>query len=385
MYGSRYLLNNLTCVACIFKPFIDLFVGVAGNSCPFAVGTCEAGEEDISTGGMRGKAVSVMHMFGDELWRSGGSFAPNQGFGVSCIYAIENVASYSTSAAEVDTNSGRSSEDGGEVEGVVSCAEKAGGDAADQNEQDQAAVDMDDDGGGDDDAVDQVSAGLVEASLSSSGTKSSSDAMDIVLQEGLMIALKYLMKDAQLPMLASTFWSLISKCCQQPADIKKSRFKKVSVFLQYYQSLGLLTVSETNGVLSISRFERMHELYHGVKVSDPAALRLAANSSGGTSSQTEEQIMSSTSQGWVKLAGAPSSADGKIKVIPLFKFPKGARDLFGNARGEFGEYMRSSEVRDIVVMFVKGCTDGSCRECVEDKSRVEVSPVSAFGKFLWGI
>lgn len=75
-------------------------VCVSGNPCPFAVGICETSETDISTGGMRGKAVSIMHTFGDELWRLGGSFAPNEGFGVSCIYAIDGAGVDVESEAE---------------------------------------------------------------------------------------------------------------------------------------------------------------------------------------------------------------------------------------------------------------------------------------------
>ena len=64
-------------------------VRVYGNPCPFGVGLSEVSYETLSSYGLKGKGVAVMHLFGDELWRSGGGLVPNDGFALSYIYRLE--------------------------------------------------------------------------------------------------------------------------------------------------------------------------------------------------------------------------------------------------------------------------------------------------------
>jgi hypothetical protein len=47
----------------------------------------------------------------------------------------------------------------------------------------------------------------------------------------------------------------------QSIDIKKSSYKKVSIFLEHYKALGLLFLNEVNGVLSVSKVDRSHQLF----------------------------------------------------------------------------------------------------------------------------
>jgi translation initiation factor 2D len=62
---------------------------VDGNPSPFAVGISETNQDSLSLHGMKGKGVSIAHIYGDELWKSGGSLIPNDGFADSYIYPIE--------------------------------------------------------------------------------------------------------------------------------------------------------------------------------------------------------------------------------------------------------------------------------------------------------
>ena len=38
------------------------------------------------------------------------------------------------------------------------------------------------------------------------------NTVDVMLQKGLLVAVKYIVKDKQLPVLASAFWAVIHKC-----------------------------------------------------------------------------------------------------------------------------------------------------------------------------
>ena len=65
------------------------------------------------------------------------------------------------------------------------------------------------------------------------------------------------------------------------------------------QSLGLLTVVEANGVASITMVQRQHNMFRGIKVQDPEALR-----EGTRTNSTDKK------------------KGGKIAVLELFKMPK---------------------------------------------------------------
>ena len=52
-------------------------IRVMNNCCPFAVGLLEIDPSNMST---EGKAVRVLHMFGDMLWKSASVSIPNEGF-----------------------------------------------------------------------------------------------------------------------------------------------------------------------------------------------------------------------------------------------------------------------------------------------------------------
>lgn len=58
-------------------------IRVAGNPVPFAVGRCLIGNSGISEG--KGKALEVLHLFGDNLWGLGSKSVPNDGFSLKQI------------------------------------------------------------------------------------------------------------------------------------------------------------------------------------------------------------------------------------------------------------------------------------------------------------
>ena len=55
-------------------------VRVAGNPAALAVGEALQSASECVAGGMRGKGVRVLHVYGDALWEAGGRVCPNRGF-----------------------------------------------------------------------------------------------------------------------------------------------------------------------------------------------------------------------------------------------------------------------------------------------------------------
>ena len=79
-------------------------------------------------------------------------------------------------------------------------------------------------------------------------------------------------------------------------------------------------------------------------------------------------------------SGPTVAKDCKIRVVELYKFPKPARDIFGTVRGEYGEYLKAVEVRDVILMYIKAAN----MESAEDKGVVVVPSSNLFSKFLFG-
>jgi hypothetical protein len=91
-------------------------------------------------------------------------------------------------------------------------------------------------------------------------------------------------------------------------------------------------------VSAVVALNKTHDLLRGVKVTNPDLFkeRVLSQSKGDTSvaGQSMDRQLSSDKQGRCRL-----------KVMELFKFSKPMRDIFGNVRGQYGEYLTSAEVR----------------------------------------
>jgi hypothetical protein len=70
---------------------------------------------------------------------------------------------------------------------------------------------------------------------------------------------------------------------------------------------GLLTLKDTNGVASVTSIQRVHDLFRGVKVQDPEALRQ------GTKGVRAEEKEKKDREG------------SKVSVLELYKMPKKLR------------------------------------------------------------
>jgi len=86
-------------------------------------------------------------------------------------------------------------------------------------------------------------------------------------------------------------------------------------------------------VSAVVALNKTHDLLRGVKVTNPDLFK--------------ERVLSQ-SKGDTSVAGQSVDRQPgrcRLKVMELFKFSKPMRDIFGNVRGQYGEYLTSAEVR----------------------------------------
>jgi len=91
-------------------------------------------------------------------------------------------------------------------------------------------------------------------------------------------------------------------------------------------------------VSAVIALNKTHDLLRGVKVSNPDLLKQCVlNQSRGDATAISSQPMDAPGP-------TPGKQSHKLKVMELFKFSKPLRDIFGNVRGQYGEYLTSTEV-----------------------------------------
>jgi translation initiation factor 2D len=228
-------------------------IRVAGNPLPFAVGDSLVSGESLASGKLRGRAVTVLHVYGDLI--STASVVPNSGFGPSRIYALEGYtepgadadgADAYSSDEDSDTGSAGGEGDDGQVaeagqqSGTQAEAGDLGADGADAvaagiagvhihdaQERNADAGDLPEDGAG----VGQIEEGedgaggegIVDCDVVQEGDDGetgnpagasraeAAEAQNALLLQAVLLASKYVVKDKQLPMLVSTYWALIQR------------------------------------------------------------------------------------------------------------------------------------------------------------------------------
>uniref|UniRef100_A0A674N2H3 Eukaryotic translation initiation factor 2D n=1 Tax=Takifugu rubripes TaxID=31033 RepID=A0A674N2H3_TAKRU len=182
-------------------------VTVVSNRAPVAVGTAALSSAEMLSSGMRGRGVSVLHTYMDNLWSFGDKSGPP---------ALPDLES-----------------EGGE----------ANGEECDHAEEEQE-----------------------EEEESPCGEPSSTlpaEDMDALLLQCFLHALKQKVKKSELPLLTSTFLrNHMFSCCPsgKKLDMKKSSYKKLSKFLQAMQRHNLVRLKElTKGVESIVEVDWKNE------------------------------------------------------------------------------------------------------------------------------
>jgi translation initiation factor 2D len=196
-------------------------IKIKGNPLPFALGDSLVNYISLaSPGKKRGKALSVVHLYGDRL---SGSVPPNAGFGESVIYPTEDIPNYELEEESSDEEEETGKPSGNKKEHTVDDGETGGvdedesgdddkeGDGNEEEERDSGEETNDEDQVEDEE---EVVDGKDDTAAVEAPMKVTSAQMDEWLERSLLLALKYVVKDHQLPMLASAFWTVLMRYIQ---------------------------------------------------------------------------------------------------------------------------------------------------------------------------
>jgi translation initiation factor 2D len=222
-----------------------------GNPMPFAVGEICTDLAEIEKFGKKGKALKLLHVFGDELYKMGPQSVPNEGFLPTRIIRLDIS---STAQDENDTCSN---------DGILLQQQQQ----QQQQENKEEKIDL-----GDLKIIIEKETCLPPAVPVNMGTsidkehidgniEMTKEKMDFLVEKTFLQALKTRVKTKQLPMLASTFQSTIllpSRPVGTNLNFKQSTYKKLSVFLKQMETKGLVQVSEKDGIQSIVSICRSH-------------------------------------------------------------------------------------------------------------------------------
>ena len=341
-------------------------VRVKGNPLPFAVGSSLTSWPAILQNKCRGKAMAVHHCFGDFLYLLASQVIPNSGYTLDCIYALEG---YMEDGIDDDNDGGDGDcdDDGDDEENEDNNEDESNDNGNDDDDnKDNTNIDNDDantdpianeqDSNNNNDDNNNLNENNDEE-VDDNDTENTKDVMDNILQRTLLLAIKYVIRDANLPMLASAFWSLLQKCAPDDEDCnidltnfkkpihldaKRSSYRKPIVFLHAMVLKDLLVMKETNGTESITAVGRAHDLFRGINVADPMAYRSRVQNSSSNSNSTDKSSSSTT-----------GGKDKKISLTELYKLPRNFKDTFGVTRGQFGEHLTFGEVKATVLGYLK--------------------------------
>ncbi|NXS60385.1 EIF2D factor, partial [Brachypteracias leptosomus] len=286
-------------------------VTLLGNRAPVAVAVATMSTSEMLEAGMKGKGFAVLHTYMDHLWEYGDKSYPP------------------TLAPLVTDPAGKeSAEDEEEVKGKEPVA--VGELSLQEN---SCAILM---GKEELEAVETAEDANTEVQEEAEDSRTPQEQMDALFNQCFFHALKCKVKKSDLPLLTSTFLrSHMFSCCPagQQLDIKKSSYKKFSKFLQCMQHQKILQVKELNkGVESIVEVDWKHPEVKAFAVPEGFSPASAAPDS---KSEEREQTYH-----------AP-------EIIPLYGVSTKLVPLFQESGHKKGSVLSSSEVRNIIINYVK--------------------------------
>lgn len=198
-------------------------VNTVDNKAPVSVGIAAHSSYDMYMAGGRGKCVEILHTLGDTLCQLGKP-PPRPNLGTPFIQRDENVETLSEEVAEL------------EVEGEI-----------DRETTEERLTE---------------NAESIESDVSNQLTDPVQE-MDKLLEYCFLKACKTTIKKGDLPMLSSNFFKnhLLAVCpAGQSIDVKKSSYKKLSLFLASMKTKGVINTSTMKGVETLLSVKTDHPL-----------------------------------------------------------------------------------------------------------------------------
>ncbi|DAZ98101.1 TPA: hypothetical protein N0F65_005263 [Lagenidium giganteum] len=285
-----------------------------GNPAPMAVGEMLVDAAEIERSGKKGKAMRIVHYFGDELWKMGPQTIPNHGFEAGLVRALDGKDSDAEDEA-----------------------------ATDQVAVDVSAVTLEDKPAADDENdKDGEPATITPAEMD-----------ELYVQTLLQVLKSPSLKDNQLPMLASTFHAslfLPARPAGVTLNIKQSSFKKTSVFLKQMQARGLISVTEKDGVQTIINISKRHP--------DVIAHQRHQTEAEAQEQQAQDALKDQpASLAAVRAGTYPPEIEEALGLSPALRNLIAAEDdnvaEFAAARDKTHKYWAPVEIRDLIVKYIE--------------------------------
>ncbi|XP_003393208.1 eukaryotic translation initiation factor 2D [Bombus terrestris] len=290
-------------------------VNTDDNKAPVAVGFTALCSEDMYMAGGHGKCVEIIHVIGDTLCQLGKPpVRPDLG------------------PPNIDT-------DNDKLENINEISEPSN----DNNEE--SLVEIMDDLEINNDRVSEIESPCEEENkieesdeiknLSSGQEEATVDPlkeMDSLLEYCFLKACKTSVKSNDLPMLTSNFFKnhLIAACpSDKNIDIKKSRYKKLSLFLAEMKAKGIINTSVTKGVESILSIKFNHPLIKELVIVEEHT-------------PVQEPVVSNAA---VVSECYKVTAD-VLPVLSKFRYEKGDIMKRAEIRKCFTEYVRAENLQD---------------------------------------
>ncbi|XP_063153542.1 eukaryotic translation initiation factor 2D [Candoia aspera] len=321
-------------------------VTLVENRAPVAIGIAIMTTAEMVAAGMKGKGFTVLHTYMDQLWAIGDKSSP------PTIPPLETEPSELVAGEEEE----QKNEEGEAPESSLSLDPSLQMDSGHLNlEEDIPCNTM----GEKEELIENDAAEMTEEnepniSQEVEDNRSPQEQMDALLYQCCFHALKCKVKKSELPLLTSTFLrNYMFSCCpkDQQLDIKKSSYKKFSKFLQSMQQQKILQVKElSKGVESIVDVDWRHESIRSFVVPDIATSEMSFQDSKG---DDREQLYHPP------------------EIIPLYGISSKMAPLFQESEYKKGHTLSSSEVRSVIISYVKA------NELVDEtnKNFVKVNPV----------
>ncbi|XP_033341458.2 eukaryotic translation initiation factor 2D isoform X1 [Megalopta genalis] len=288
------------------------------NKASVAVGITALSSEDMYMSGGYGKCIEILHAIGDTLCQLGKPPArPNMGPSLTTdVDKLEN--------AEQDTDQANKSNDNSLVDTMndlrVSEENLAHESAGEENAEDNA-----------EESADTEIVVLEEPVETSEAALDPVQEMDNLLEYCFLKACKRSVKSSDLPMLVSNFFKnhLMAACPpDKNIDIKKSRYKKLSVFLAEMKARGVINTSITKGVESLLSIKFDHaSIRRLVILEEPAPV---------------EPVVSNTA---VVSECYKVTAD-VVPILSKFGYEKGDVMKRAEIRKCFTEYVKNENLQD---------------------------------------
>jgi translation initiation factor 2D len=219
----------------------DIFtISFPGYPKPYAVGLTQCSKNSIKQNGMTGRALRVLHSYPDNLWKIGSK---------EHLPPPSEQQEEELDLTQVEENPEGEQRDG-ETEGDTENKEGAEGEKTAEE-------------GGENNNTNVISEGQTEPSNNNNVPAKPEVNMDELIEKSFFQAIKKRLKDKDLPILASTFYSkylLPSRPAGTEIDIKKSCYKQLRGLLDAMVEKGVIKIqSQQQGVIMINQVNRESE------------------------------------------------------------------------------------------------------------------------------